>query len=95
MISGLFVGSGPGGSTLAYRLGEQAGAKILLLEAGGEALGGEMKDAVESGHRWNELLLTDLDWAYNSAQQPTLGNVNTPSIWIDGWLLRPCSRRTT
>jgi len=70
----VIVGSGPGGSTLAYRLGEQPDAKILLLEAGGEALNSEMKDAVESPHRWNELLLTDLDWAYNSAQQPGLNN---------------------
>lgn len=70
----VIVGSGPGGSTLAYRLSEQQGAKILILEAGGDALGGEMKDAVESPHRWNELLLTDLDWAYNSAPQPGLNN---------------------
>src|SRR5688572_1947956 len=70
----VIVGSGPGGSTLAYRLSEQQGAKILILEAGGDVIGTEMEPVVESAHRWNELLLTDLDWAYNSVPQPGLNN---------------------
>jgi choline dehydrogenase len=66
----VIIGSGPGGSTLAYRLGEVAGAKILVLEAGGR----DLPEAVEVPYRWNELLLTDLDWAYTSAPQPALNN---------------------
>ena len=64
----IVVGSGAGGSTVAYRLGEQADAKILVLEAGG----GDLPEAVSVPWRWNELLLTDLDWAYNSVPQPAL-----------------------
>jgi choline dehydrogenase len=66
----IIVGSGAGGSTLAYRLGELPDARILLLEAGGS----ELPEAVEVTYRWNELLLTALDWAYNSVPQPGLGN---------------------
>lgn len=66
----VIVGSGAGGSTVAYRLGELAGARILVLEAGGD----ELPEAVDVPWRWNELLLTDLDWAYNSIPQPGLGN---------------------
>ncbi|MGH3971713.1 MAG: GMC family oxidoreductase [Pseudonocardiaceae bacterium] len=66
----IIVGSGAAGSTLAYRLGELPDARILLLEAGGS----ELPEAVEVTYRWNELLLTALDWAYNSVPQPGLGN---------------------
>ena len=64
----IVIGSGPGGSTVAYRLGELADAKILVLEVGT----GDLPEAVSVPWRWNELLLTDLDWAYNSAPQPGL-----------------------
>lgn len=66
----IIVGSGAAGSTIAYRLGELSGARILVLEAGGS----EVSEAVESTYRWNELLLTELDWAYNSVPQPGLAN---------------------
>jgi choline dehydrogenase len=66
----VIVGSGAAGSTLAYRLGELPEARILVLEAGGR----DLPEAVEIPYRWNELLLTDLDWAYNSVPQPGLGN---------------------
>jgi choline dehydrogenase len=66
----IIIGSGAGGSTLAYRLSELSGAKILVLEAGGR----ELPEAVEVPWRWNELHLTALDWAYNSAPQPGLNN---------------------
>jgi choline dehydrogenase len=66
----IIVGSGPGGSTLAYRLGELSGTTILILEASGR----DLPEAVQVPYRWNELLLTDLDWAYNSAPQPGLNN---------------------
>lgn len=64
----IIVGSGAAGSTLAYRLGALPGVRILLLEAGGP----ELPEAVSVPWRWNELLLTELDWAYNSAPQPSL-----------------------
>jgi choline dehydrogenase len=66
----IIVGSGAGGSTLAYRLGEDAEARILVLEAGT----GDLPEAAQVPWRWNELLLTALDWAYNSVPQPGLGN---------------------
>jgi choline dehydrogenase len=64
----VIVGSGPGGSTVADRLGELTDARILVLEAGGA----DLPEAVWVPWRWNELLLTDLDWAYDSAPQPAL-----------------------
>jgi len=66
----IIVGSGAAGSTLAYRLGEMSDVRILVLEAGGR----DLPEAVEVPYRWNELLLTALDWAYNSVPQPGLGN---------------------
>lgn len=66
----VIVGSGAGGSTLAYRLSEMAGASILVLEAGT----GDLPEAVEVPWRWNELLLTEIDWAYQSVPQPGLNN---------------------
>jgi choline dehydrogenase len=66
----VIVGSGAGGSALAYRLGELSGARILILEAGA----GDLPEAVEVPWRWNELLLSSLDWAYNSLPQPGLNN---------------------
>jgi choline dehydrogenase len=66
----VIVGSGAAGSTLAYRLSELSGATVLVLEAGGSNL----PEAVEVPWRWNELLLTELDWAYNSVPQPGLGD---------------------
>lgn len=66
----IIVGSGAAGSTLAYRLGELPDARILVLEVGGD----DLPKAVEVPYRWNELLLTELDWAYNSVPQPGLSD---------------------
>ncbi len=66
----IIIGSGAAGSTLVYRLSELSGAKILVLEVGGH----DLPEAVEVPWRWNELLLTALDWAYNSVPQPHLNN---------------------
>lgn len=64
----VIVGSGTAGSVLAYRLGEDPAARILMLEAGDD----DLPEEVESTYRWNELLLTRIDWAYNSVPQPGL-----------------------
>ena len=64
------IGSGAAGSTLAYRLSEMSDATVLILEAGGS----ELPEAAEVPWRWNELLLTSMDWAYNSLPQPALNN---------------------
>ncbi len=66
----VIVGSGAGGSTLAYRLSELSNATVLILEAGE----GTLPEAASVPWRWNELLLTSLDWAYNSSPQPGLNN---------------------
>src|SRR5260370_27178267 len=66
----VIIGSGAAGSTIAYRLSELSDARILILEAGGS----DLPEAAEVPWRWNELLLTDLDWAYNSVPQPGLAN---------------------
>jgi choline dehydrogenase len=66
----IIIGSGAGGSTLAYRLSELSGATIMVLETGRS----DLPEAVQVPWRWNELLLTDLDWAYNSVPQPGLNN---------------------
>ena len=44
----------------------------MKLIAESEYLTGDLPEAVSVPWRWNELLLTDLDWAYNSAPQPAL-----------------------
>lgn len=64
----IIVGGGTAGCVLANRLTENPDITVLMVEAGGS----EINDAVESPYRWNELLLTDLDWAYMGVPQPGL-----------------------
>jgi choline dehydrogenase len=64
----VIVGGGTAGSVIASRLSELPNATVLLLEAGDTRI----TDAVESPFRWNEVLLTELDWAYFSEPQQGL-----------------------
>ena len=64
----VIVGAGTAGGVIAGRLSE-AGVNVLLLEAGDS----RPTDAVEDPSRWNEVLLTALDWAYMSEPQEELG----------------------
>ncbi len=65
----VIAGGGTAASVVANRLSELDGATVVVLEAGGT----EVTDAVENPARWNEVLLTDLDWAYMTEPQPGLG----------------------
>jgi choline dehydrogenase len=64
----VIVGGGTAGSVLADRLTENPDVTVLVLEAGEAAI----TDAVTDPTRWNEVLLTDLDWAYMSEPQEGL-----------------------
>lgn len=64
----VIVGGGTAGSVVASRLTEMDDVRVLILEAGDA----EITDAVITPHRWNHVLLTDLDWAYMSEPQPGL-----------------------
>lgn len=64
----VIVGGGTAGSVIAARLTEQDDVTVAVLEAGGA----EVTEAVEDPARWNEVLLTELDWAYMSEPQPGL-----------------------
>lgn len=64
----IIVGGGTAGCVLANRLTTNPDTTVLMIEAGGS----EINEAVESPFRWNELLLTDLDWSYMGVPQPGL-----------------------
>lgn len=71
----IIVGAGAAGSVLASRLTQLRDATVLLLEAGTATI----TDASISPQRWNEVLLTDLDWAYMSEPQPGMGGTQVYS----------------
>ena len=64
----VIVGGGTAGSVIANRLTELDDVTVAVLEAGGA----EVSDAVEDPARWNEVLLTEADWAYLSEPQAGL-----------------------
>ncbi len=69
----IVVGAGAGGAAVANRLSEVAGAKVLLLEAGGP----EIPENVRIPYMWYTLLGSDIDWKYNSVPQPALHDRQT------------------
>lgn len=71
----IIVGGGTAGCVLANRLSADPDTTVLVLEAGDAAV----TDAVRSPYRWNEVLLTELDWAYMSEPQPGLNGTQVYS----------------
>jgi choline dehydrogenase len=64
----IIVGGGTAGCVLANRLTADPAICVLMIEAGGDGI----DEVVDSPFRWNELLLTDRDWAYMGEPQPGL-----------------------
>ena len=92
----IVVGSGAGGAVVARRVAEDAGASVLLLEAGGP----DLNPAIHDPARVHELWLSDEDWAYHTEPQVGLGGrrVHWPRgkvlggsttfhgmMWFRGW----------
>lgn len=64
----IIVGTGSAGSVVANRLSENAGVKVLTLEAGGS----EIPENVSNPSLWFTLLGSSVDWGYTSVPQPGL-----------------------
>ncbi len=76
----IVVGAGSAGCVLAVRLSE-SGARVLLLEAGGE----DTKEELHVPPAWPALWGTEVDWAYETTPQPGTGNL--PHNWPRGKVL--------
>ena len=66
----VIVGAGSAGCVLAARLSEDPDARVLLLEAGGEAAGIE---AITDPRLWPTTVKTDVDWGYDTEVDPGTG----------------------
>src|SRR4051812_14549869 len=66
----VIVGAGSAGCVLAARLSEDPDARVLLLEAGGEASGIE---AIADPRLWPANAKTDVDWGHDTEVQPGTG----------------------
>ncbi|MEA2131559.1 MAG: choline dehydrogenase, partial [Solirubrobacteraceae bacterium] len=66
----VIVGAGSAGCVLAARLSEDPDARVLLLEAGGEASG---VSAIADPRLWPTNAKTDVDWGYDTEVQPGTG----------------------
>jgi choline dehydrogenase len=62
------VGAGSAGCVLAARLSENPTVDVLLLEAGGPAMAGEIQIPVA----FSKLFRSDVDWNYDTAPEPEL-----------------------
>ena len=73
MAEVVIVGAGSAGCTLARRLADQ-GVGVLLLEAGPP----DTSPAIHDPTRAFELWTSELDWGYQSTEQPGLGGRRVP-----------------
>jgi choline dehydrogenase len=70
MADYIIIGAGSAGCVLANRLTENSDASTLLLEAGGP----DDNPDIRIPARWDSLLGTEIDWAYQTEPQVQLNN---------------------
>src|SRR5829696_1596547 len=66
----IVVGAGSGGAVLAARLSEDPATRVLLLEAGGEAVA----DEISTPAAFSALFKTKWDWNYQTSEQKQLNS---------------------